>query len=227
MKNIFKTIIINVLISSAMPMQAGNSEMNVSVYDNGTFLLNFDGQSYGTANGAMNLTNVTSGLHHMQLLRMPVQQPGRCGMPIMLYDGYVNVPADSRISALVNNIRQLQFMSVVPLVQINIWPPFPGGFPGWGQGMNEADFRALKSSIESKPFDSSKLTIARQAVSSNYMTSRQISELMKLMTFESTKLDLAKYAYGYVIDRNNYYMVNDAFTFSSSIDELADYIGRR
>lgn len=47
---------------------------------------------------------------------------------------------------------------------------------------------------------------------------------MLLFSFEDTRLDLAKYAYGYTFDIGNYYQINDAFTFSSSIDELNSYI---
>ncbi len=39
-----------------------------------------------------------------------------------------------------------------------------------------------------------------------------------------TRLDFAKYAYAYTLDLRNYYKLNDAFTFESSIDELDKYI---
>lgn len=47
---------------------------------------------------------------------------------------------------------------------------------------------------------------------------------MFLFNFESTRLELAKYAYGHTYDIANYYMLNDAFTFESSIEELNNYI---
>jgi hypothetical protein len=47
---------------------------------------------------------------------------------------------------------------------------------------------------------------------------------MMLFSFEGTRLDFAKFAYGRTYDIGNYYMVNDAFTFETSIDELNDYI---
>jgi hypothetical protein len=46
-----------------------------------------------------------------------------------------------------------------------------------------------------------------------------------MLTFESNRLDLAKFAYRYAADPNNYFMVNKGFTFNSSIDELSEYIG--
>ncbi len=91
-------------------------------------------------------------------------------------------------------------------------------------GMSPMDFSALKNSISAQSFESSKLTIAKQGVANNNLTSAQVKDLLGLFTFESSKLDMAKFAYGHTIDRNNYYQVNDAFTFSSSVDELSGYI---
>ncbi len=91
-------------------------------------------------------------------------------------------------------------------------------------GMSDQQFNSLKASIQSKSFDSSKLTIAEQAASSNYFTSEQVYEIAQLFDFESTKLDFAKYAYPKVVDKGNYYVVNNAFTFESSITDLAGFM---
>jgi hypothetical protein len=47
---------------------------------------------------------------------------------------------------------------------------------------------------------------------------------MQLFTYEDSKLEFAKYAYDYTYDIDNYFMVNDAFEFETSIDELNEYI---
>ncbi|MCX7728498.1 MAG: DUF4476 domain-containing protein [Bacteroidia bacterium] len=49
---------------------------------------------------------------------------------------------------------------------------------------------------------------------------------MKLFSFEETRLEFAKYAYSKVIDKENYYQVNDAFQFENSIEELNNSIGQ-
>ncbi len=90
--------------------------------------------------------------------------------------------------------------------------------------MSREDFNSAKGSISSKPFEESKMTIAKQIIGSNCLTCSQVKEIMGLFSFENTKLDFAKYAYGYTFDLGNYYKLNDAFTFSSSIDDLNKYI---
>jgi len=104
-----------------------------------------------------------------------------------------------------------------------VLPGYTGVY-GCPQPMSVANFEAAKKSIEAKGFDESRLTIAKQIISTNCLLSSQIKELMLLMSFEQTKLDLAKYAWHHTLDRGNYYQLNDAFSFESSITELNRYI---
>ena len=46
---------------------------------------------------------------------------------------------------------------------------------------------------------------------------------MLLFTFENNRLEIAKYAYGKTVDKGNYFVVNDAFTFNSK-EKLNEYI---
>lgn len=104
--------------------------------------------------------------------------------------------------------------------------PLPGynGPIGCDYPMDPDAFDAAKSSISSKSFSDSKMRIAKQVVGANCVLSSQVRELMSLFSFESDKLDFAKFAYDYTYDRGNYYKVNDGFSFESSIDELDRYL---
>ncbi|MCX6306345.1 MAG: DUF4476 domain-containing protein [Bacteroidetes bacterium] len=97
----------------------------------------------------------------------------------------------------------------------------PRGCP---RPMSSHSFDQAVESISSKSFESSKLTIAKQIVGSNCLRCQQVKEVMKLFTFESNRLDFAKFAYKYTWDVNNYFVLNDAFEFESSIEELNRYI---
>jgi len=90
--------------------------------------------------------------------------------------------------------------------------------------MASGEFNSAKESINSKSFEDSKLTLAKQIAKANCMSCNQIKEVMGLFSFEETKLTFAKYAYDYCYNNAEYYKVNDAFTFESSIEELNKYI---
>lgn len=93
--------------------------------------------------------------------------------------------------------------------------------------MNNFDFAALRQTIYRAPFESTKLSIFRQALAYNYFTTAQVMDLMGLFYFDSSRLELAKMAYPFTVDPQRYYLLNSAFTFSSSARELGDYLAMR
>ncbi|OFX17109.1 MAG: hypothetical protein A2033_13625 [Bacteroidetes bacterium GWA2_31_9] len=105
-----------------------------------------------------------------------------------------------------------------------IYVPGYAGTVGCARPVNQNEFSSIKSTISSKSFEDSKLTIAKQVVAAKCLTCAQVKEIMMLFSFEDSKLEFAKFAYKHTYDIENYYMLNDAFTFESSIDELNSYI---
>jgi hypothetical protein len=76
--------------------------------------------------------------------------------------------------------------------------------------------------------DSTRMKTARQIVGSRSdFTARQIQQILALFPFESSKLELAKFAFDHVQDPANYFLVNEVFSFSSSKDELARFTQAR
>lgn len=92
------------------------------------------------------------------------------------------------------------------------------------QAMDGRSFDQLKYLINRSSFDNDKLNVAKQAVSANYFSSSQVKEMMQLFSFESGKLDLAKYSYPYTLDKQNYFVVNEALSYNSSRAELARFL---
>ena len=107
-----------------------------------------------------------------------------------------------------------------------VYVPGYNGPIGCPMPMNPTDFAGAKASISSKSFEETKLQSAKQIVGANCCTANQVKEIMRLFNFEASKLDFAKFAYKYTYDQKNYYKVNDAFEFESSISELTTFIGQ-
>ena len=93
--------------------------------------------------------------------------------------------------------------------------------------MDQGQFADAKRSIDSKTFEDSKLTVAKQITGANCLTADQVRTIMSGFSFEDSKLEYAKFAYDKTFDIGNYYNLNDAFDFESSIDELNQYINGR
>lgn len=90
--------------------------------------------------------------------------------------------------------------------------------------MSGSAFNTAVNSVQSKSFEESKITTAKQVITANCLSTAQVIQLMGLFSFEESKLDIAKFAYARVVDPANYFQVNDAFTFETSIDDLNAFI---
>jgi hypothetical protein len=82
----------------------------------------------------------------------------------------------------------------------------------------------ITNSIKSKSFAADKLKTAETFLKGSCVTTAQVKNLVSLFNFEADKLSFAKAAYSRCVDKENYYMVADDFSFSSSSEELMDYI---
>ena len=101
-------------------------------------------------------------------------------------------------------------------------PPVPvGPVP-----MDDASFQSAKQSIANNSFDDTKLSTAKMITNTNYFTCDQVMQICGLFSFEDSKLNFAKYAYKKTVDNNNYFRVNDVFTFDASKQALNDFVSR-
>jgi Domain of unknown function (DUF4476) len=101
------------------------------------------------------------------------------------------------------------------------------GNPGnsnWNRQMDNQTFEYLKQSIRRESFDDNKFEIMQSVLKNNAVSSYQVKELLELMSFDSKRLQAAKYAYQFTTDRDRYFVVYDAFDFGSTKSELARYI---
>lgn len=107
--------------------------------------------------------------------------------------------------------------------------PLPGytGPVGCDWPMEAPDFESAQQSIKSQSFSDSKMRVAKQVARNNCLLSTQVKTLLGEFSFETDKLEFAKFAFDYTYDRGNYYKVNDAFSFESSIEDLENFLQGR
>lgn len=100
----------------------------------------------------------------------------------------------------------------------------PAAQQGCVTAANASDFAAGKNSIKSQSFSDTQLKVAKTFTKNNCLSVAQIKEVMSLFSFEESKLDYAKYAYDFCVDKKNYFQLTDAFSFSSSADDLYEFL---
>ncbi len=101
-------------------------------------------------------------------------------------------------------------------------PSTPAG--NWGQQcanlLQPQDVNALVGSVQARDFENTKLSVAKQAVGSATILADDVARIMRLFEFENSRLEFAKFAYARCCDQRNYFRVNDAFEFESSVTSL-------
>ncbi|MBK7148254.1 MAG: DUF4476 domain-containing protein [Bacteroidetes bacterium] len=93
--------------------------------------------------------------------------------------------------------------------------------------MSSSDFSNALATIKKQGFSDTQLKTAKQVASANCLSVSQITQICQIFGFEETKLDFAKFAYDRCTEPRNYFNVNNVFGFSSSSDELNDYVQGR
>lgn len=95
---------------------------------------------------------------------------------------------------------------------------------GGYQAMTPADFDNLKGAIEREHFSDDKFRVASAAAKSKHMNVNQIKEIAGLFHFSDEKLNFTKVAYANCVDKSNYYLLMEVFSFSSDKRALQEFI---
>jgi Domain of unknown function (DUF4476) len=100
-----------------------------------------------------------------------------------------------------------------PDTYVEVWPEF-----------TDRDLEDVAATLENVWNDDDKLIVATQALQGKSITTDRTIEIASKFWYEKNKLEFLKRAYSNVIDKSNYYKVNELFWYSSSIQELDKYI---
>lgn len=237
-------IAVLVVIGMIATAQVKGSELNLKSTDNSLIAVAIDHGALTLPSTKVSVKYIPEGYHLFTIYR--VFQMGHCGNgnTQLLFNQMVYMPKAVDMNAIVNQCGTFQVMAIVPhKIAVgynnqgynNNYNNNYNSYGGNGNfngnnfstnNLNGNDFAALRATLMSQSFDDTRLTIAKQALQNKMLSANQVAELVKLFTFESNKLDFAKYAYQSTYDKDRYFVINNEFTFSSSIDDLNNFINK-
>lgn len=211
------------------------SDLRIRCYDNRTVLVSLNHEQYTERGNTVWFRGIYPGRHYLQVWGFRHHSYGVHQGRVMLYSGFIDIPSSMEIKATITRNGFFRIAQMTPLQTPVVAPPacvaYPVGPAHCGtpsnQGFEEAEFNALLATLEHQHFESTKLTIARQAIrQKGAIMTHQVIEIMRLMCFESSKLELAKFAFVFTLDNNQYYRVFNEFQFDSSVRELSAFMDR-
>jgi hypothetical protein len=213
---------------SAYPAPVG---IIVKTYLHQPFTVMLDRQRVATRVNSFQMDGLTAGRHHVRIVEDNYRYASvRANV---LYDGWIELHPYETVTL---NIERsgVYFSSAAAALPSHCEMPYHSYDTYYEHNyqpqplicaMSPGQFQMLKQTVISRSFDSTKRELLQSALQNNYVTSQQLYELVSLMDFESSRLEVAKLGYAKVIDKENFYTVYNAFTFDSSIRELNKFIG--
>lgn len=187
-----------------------------------------------TARGSYRISYLPPGKHQLTLLEVR-RGPHR---PRVIYKRLLRVRPGHEVSVRISrrgrvrvNVRKSVYCSHCGSYSYgshNCTARFDDNYnDGYAAAMSPAGFHTLKASMRRATFESARKSIMRQALHRQYISSFQLRELLFLFDFESSRLEMARYAYGRLIDPQNISVIFDAFEYESSIRSFERFLAQR
>lgn len=233
-----------IFIPSLLAQDEAGSNLNLSLYDGSNFSYAIDNNQPSEFIDEADLSGISSGKHYLKI----IQETNRMKKnPDVLFSDYVEIPSGSSLFAVIDEYGKFYIYKKINHLDYHRHTDskcncdceycrnciFKKKNPDETNNqdydckskiINAKDFEDLKNSVSSKSFEQTKLEIIKQAVDWNYISSRQLKELLQLFSFEDSKVEAAKYAYDKVCDKKNFSTIYDVFSFESSITSVAEYV---
>lgn len=232
-KVLFFAVILQVYI------YAQGSYLNISIYDDSEFYITFDDKSYSEPGNYAELDPVSPGEHTLKVI---LYDASMSAMGNVLYDGKIKIPSGFDLYTVIDEFNSIVIYKKVKY-GVNRCECVSDTRKKIGAVTGEVikekevvsgeckykiikpdDFKELKHDINNRSFESTNLSIVKTAIDKNFFSSEQIKEILSYFTFENNKVEIAKYSYKKICDKNNFFKVYDAFNFESSIEEIKNYI---
>ena len=207
----------------------GYSEVFLRIPENGYFTVEVGDQLIGNTSGKFRFFDLGSGR-----IPLSIYENG-----FLLYRTTLNVQNNSRMVLdfftdyglyLLGNY-QVQNQTYGFNEWDDVWNnPYNNGYGNnnfyYGNTMNNSQFSQFIVALKKNSFDDSKLVFVQQQARSTSFSSSQIRAILKAFSFDDDRVNAGKVLYPNCIDKPNFYMVYEAFSFDSSRKELMQYISR-
>ena len=243
MKSIF-TLLLSTLFSVSLLAYDG-TRLTISTVTNMKMRVEIDGRRYNMDNKGISVRDLSAGYHTVKIYRDSKKGNGvfNNNRQELVYNSSVYLRRDYHLDITINRFGKAM-VDERRIDRNDDWYDDDDNYDRnnprddrdyrrdnrgnrrddyTGQPMNDHEFNQAKETLRREWLESSRLNSARQLLTRNFYTTRQVREILQLFNFENNKLELAKHAYGRTTDKRNYHLVNDLFS-NSSRDELARYI---
>ncbi|MEO7922526.1 MAG: DUF4476 domain-containing protein [Chitinophagaceae bacterium] len=235
----FSTLLLSSLFSLSLLAYDG-SRLSVSAVGTSTEMkIEVDGRKFTMKDNSITLSYLGEGYHLVKITREKTKKGNGSGFGFgagrkteVIYSNSLLLKRGFHLDITVNRFGKV-LVDERRIDQDDEWYSeeddyYDNDNGGWNNGrgnvMTNREFSDVKDQLRREWFEANRLISTKVIIDKSNFTALQVKELMLIFTFENNRLEVAKYAYRKTVDKQSYYLVNDAFTFNSSKDELARFI---
>lgn len=231
MKKIYLLMLIGLLTS-----YSHSAELFIRVLRQGSHVSTAYNQTQTNSTNIFRFFELPGGTTTIQITD---QQSG-----MSVYTGSVNMNYNQRIVAELDQMGVFKIIQTINIITTNWYTSSPetivynpnqgNGFPGngypnggygnYGNGSNDPAFQQFLTMLENESFDSKRLDQSKSYADKTQLSAQQIADINKKFSFDSYRLEWAKYAYAKCYDKANYFLLKSTFDFTSNYSALEDYI---
>lgn len=207
------------------------TKLSVTMAGNTAIRVVIDDRNYICEDNSLTIEDLRPGYHSVKLFLVKKERWNNSSYGQMVYNANIILKSQVYTDIVVNRFGKA-FVDEQSFSKGDYYDNNGGDGRNWDnnapprspQQMQDNEFAVAREAIRRESFDNTRMTVAQQIADNNYFTAAQVKELVRLFSFEERKVDFAKYAYGRTLDKNNYFMINEVFSFSKSKEQLAEYI---
>lgn len=247
MKKLLFTLILMAVTVANLFAQSRRSIIKVRLSDNSRLAVSINDRYYDKQGTSITIGDLPAGRHYIKIYRYVPYATGRGGKARVVYSGGIRL-SEGTISEFTYDVRRNEIYATTEFIddtyddrrddrrddryddrrddryeeRDDIYNNRRGRV--WTQ----QDMSDLKKRVDDRMMDGEKQKLMQSVLQDRRYTTEQMRTMLNWLSFESTKVEIAKWGYDNVSDKQNYWKLESEFTFSSSKDEFNNYInGRR
>lgn len=225
MKKIFTIFVFIVLTNLSF-----SSELFVKVNANGAFYAQLGIQNVNSFTNIFRFFDLNQGYHNLTIYKNSSN--------MQFYSSSINIDFNQRLICEIDNFGNLTIVAKETINYVNWYTCITTNNSNWNGNNNgnwnnnsgnnnssiDTGYQAFLKILEEDAFDSGKMQKAKSYISKTSLSASQIAEITGKFSFDSGKLEWAKYAYQFCYDKQNYFMLESVFSFKSSYNDLQKFI---
>lgn len=233
-----RMVILLLIVLTSISTQAQYREksvLEIRLNDHSPLVVSIDGRNYNKHGSNITIGNLPEGWHTLRVYKyMEYKQGG--GRAKLLYTGRVRIDGGTVTRCIVDIQSQRMRIKTMDVVDAYVDYEAQQEKTDIDQNQNNADnyqnknlltrqdMADLKKNVEGTATDIDRVKLLKSVLEKKNYYSNQVREMLGWLAFESSKLEVAKWAYDRVLDKQDYWKLEDVFSFSSSKDEFNKYI---